>query len=590
MLSASGENDRARHILLLLLVLAVVLLAYSGTLNYQFVLDDEPQIVANPLIQQARFVPYYFTINAWHQMVPDALANYYRPFFLLWLFLNYQVFGLNAAGWHLTTILVHLGVTALVYVLALKLQRRRDTALAAAVIFGFHPIHIQAVAWVAGVTESLVAAAILGSLISYINARERQSRLWMAASVLLCAASLLLKETGLATPLLIALYELLWAPANQSASPGRRVPNLLRALAPFLLVTAIYLVARVLVLHGFSHPAVNLPLTVLLLTMPSVLWFYLRMLLFPVGLSMYYDMPYVVTLSPTRFFLPLLVVAAIAWGLWTWVRKTGSRSVAFSAIMLATALLPVLNLRIFPPEEFVGDRFAYLASVGFALLAAEVIQAIPAGSATLFGAPALRTVAVVSVAAAMMAGIITQDIYWANNLLLYYRGVSVAPANNLPRMNLANEALARGMSDLAIRLYQQILRGDPNDWRTAYNLGYAYYRLGRYADAENLMVRAAALNPADPDVFYYIGVTRLRQQKWDEAEAPLRTAIQHDPRARGYRYSLGLVLEHQGRLAEALELFKAELAKQPGADPPRQRIAAVEQAMRMQKSEVKMQK
>lgn len=580
--SGAGASGRRRQVLLLLLVLAAVFLAYNATLGFQFVLDDEPQAVTNPLIREARFIPHYFTINAWYQMVPDELANYYRPLFLLWLFLNYQLFGGNAAGWHLTTVLVHLTATTMVYALAMKILRRRGAALAAAVVFGFHPVHIQAVAWVAGVTESLVATAILGTLVCYINARERKSGPWLAGALALYAVALLCKETGLAALLLVAAYEWIGPPEEPEAAArpwARRLGSALWACVPFFLLTALYMVARVRVLHGFSHPVVNLPLSVMALTMPSVLWFYLKVLLWPVGLSMYYDLGYVTGFSVTRFLLPLLAVAAAGVGLWLWWRKSGSRAVAFSAVMLAVALLPVLNLRIFPPDEFVGDRFAYLASAALALLAAAAIEAIPAGRATLFGAPAARTAAVMILAAVMMAAIASQDIYWADNLLLYYRGVSVAPGNNLARMNLANEVLARGLSDQAILLYQQALRRNPRDWQCAYNLGYAYYRLGKYAEAEQQMQRAAALNPGDADVAYYLGLSRMKQGKWNEATEPLRAAIQRDPRARGYRYSLGLVLEHQGKLPEALAMFKEELAKRPGAEPPRAHIVALEQRM-----------
>jgi tetratricopeptide (TPR) repeat protein len=218
--------------------------------------------------------------------------------------------------------------------------------------------------------------------------------------------------------------------------------------------------------------------------------------------------------------------------------------------------------------------------VAVALLAAEAIRAIPAGRMTLFGAPAVRTVAVLLLAALMTGGIVTQQIYWADNLLLYYRGVTVAPGNNLGRGNLANEALARGLAPQAIRLYQQVLRRNPGDWQCSYNLGYAYYRLGRYAEAEQQMERTARLNPSDADTAYYLGLSRLRQQKWQAAAGPLSAAIELDPRARGYRYALGLVLEHQGRWPEALALFQAELAKRPGAEPPQAHIAELEQRLR----------
>ena len=85
-----------------------------------------------------------------------GVGNYYRPLFLLWLRINDAVFGNQAWGWHLTTILAHVLATLLVYLLAWRLGIGRDVALLAALIFGLHPAHIEAVAWISGVTEPLL--------------------------------------------------------------------------------------------------------------------------------------------------------------------------------------------------------------------------------------------------------------------------------------------------------------------------------------------------------------------------------------------------------------------------------------------------
>jgi len=64
------------------------------------------------------------------------------------MYVNYAQFGPLSAWWHGSTLLMHLGVTALVYLLAARICRDRTTALIAAAVFGVHPVHIESVAWI----------------------------------------------------------------------------------------------------------------------------------------------------------------------------------------------------------------------------------------------------------------------------------------------------------------------------------------------------------------------------------------------------------------------------------------------------------
>ena len=128
---------RSSTALLLGGVLAASFLVYLGTLQFEFVYDDLGQIVTNPAVQSWKYFPLYFRTNVWMQQLP--VGNYYRPLFLAWLLINHTLFGLHPALWHLTTVLAHVGVTALVYALALRLTRDRRIALVAALVVWFAP-------------------------------------------------------------------------------------------------------------------------------------------------------------------------------------------------------------------------------------------------------------------------------------------------------------------------------------------------------------------------------------------------------------------------------------------------------------------
>src|SRR5579862_6470588 len=119
--SSSGAKTRPVDSIRLAGVLALTALSFASSLRFQFVYDDQGDIVENPLIQSWRFVPQYFKGHVWQQMAPNSLGNYYRPLNILWFRLNDALFGLRPAGWHATAILLNVLATLLAYLVAREL-------------------------------------------------------------------------------------------------------------------------------------------------------------------------------------------------------------------------------------------------------------------------------------------------------------------------------------------------------------------------------------------------------------------------------------------------------------------------------------
>ena len=574
----------ASNHLAIVLVLTITFVAYVGTISYQFVYDDIGQIVENPSIKSWDFVPRYFTEHVWIHQGPQVPGNYYRPVFMIWMFVGYLLFGLNAAWWHLTTILVHVCVTLMVYMLARRLLKDQWTAWITALIFGLHPVHIEAVAWVAGVTEPLLALFLIPAFLFYLNWREsasstadqltakRNRRKWLAASLAFYAVAVFEKETALVLPMLIFVYEWIYNTGeSQKVSFAARARNGIKVAAPYLALSVVYLAARTIVLKGLGHTITPLPLATIVLTWPSLLWTYLKLLVWPVGLSVYYDTPYVTSPGVGNLVLPLLAIAVVAGFLWMWSRK--DKVVAFASALLVLPMLPLLNLSVFLPGEIVHDRYLYLPSIGFSILVALALKRIGSGQARLFGQPAVQVVAVIILTVLLGITTAAQNSYWASDLLLYYRGVTIAPNNDIAKNNLATEMDRREMYDEAIGLYQQVLAHNPNYWLASYNLGCMYYKLGRYEEAEMYLVRSLELHQLDADQFTRLALVRMKTGRLDEAAGLLRHAIEMRPNAVGYHYALGIILKQKGDTQGAINEFEAELVNNPDQAAARGQIA-----------------
>ena len=582
--SHNQQTDRSPSSRLLFgIVLAVTFAVYAQTLTFQFVHDDVGQIVENPAVQSWHYLSQYFTAQVWAGVSPEILGNYYRPLFLIWLRINDALFGMRPWAWHLTTLLIHLAVTCLVYLLARRILRDHVTALLAALIFGIHPVHIEAVAWVSGVTEPLLALLLIPAFLLYLKKREQpeKSQTWMTLSLVFYALAMLEKETALALPVIIFCYE--WIQRREAAELTTRGALLHRALfalrstLPYLFVIPFYALIRVHALKAFSYVITAMPLSTVVLTWPSLLWFWVKHLFWPVGLSTFYDLPAVTEPNLRNFTLPLLGVVVVATGLLLGAQR--HREVALAAVWLVLPLLPLLDIRVFVKNDFAHDRYLYLPSIGFAIIVAFALRRLPLPGATVKGLPAVPAVSALLLTPLLGFATIWQSFYFADSLSFYQHNVASAPHNSIAKTNLATLFSKQGKYGPAIELYEQVLSRDPNDWHANYNLGFTYYRLGNLEAAEHYLLTAIQIKPTNPDEYLYLGMARFKLGRAEEAAAAIRRAIRIRPQAFGYHFALGIVLKTRGDLSGALQQFREELVLNPEETAAREQMEEIRRVL-----------
>jgi tetratricopeptide (TPR) repeat protein len=577
-LSIAPLSDRVTN-LALGLILGVVFLSYLDTLWFKFVLDDRFQIEDNAWLRSWRYLPRYFTGDVWSFMHPTFPGNLYRPLFLLWFRLQYLAFGLNPWGWHFCTILAHVGVTVLVYYLAVRLLQDRRAALFATLIFGLHPVHVEAVAWVSGVTEPMLALFVIASFLCYLHRRtdHLHERAYLVASLVLYALAMLAKETALVLPVIIFASELIWSgPAGGFRWRAwlQRGWAALAVVAPYIGLSVAYFVVRVVALHGFQNPREFHSFFSMVLTWPTVIWFYIRHMVWPVGMGPFYDMDYVTHPNIRNVLLPSLVVLLIAAGLSYLV--TRSQKTALAALWLVLPILPVLNLRVFSEGHFVHDRYLYLPSVGFAMLVGMGLCRLQIGSARLLGQPALQVGLAAVLALALATGITEETAYFADPMTFYTRASTMSANGEGAQTNLAGVLGEHGHLDEAIKIYEKVLPIQPNNCDVNYNLGYAYYLSGRLPEADRLLSRAVELGPNHPDAFFYLGLTKLKLGDINAAAADVQRAIAIRPDVGHYHFALGVILKLQGNLPGALSEFHQELDLNPDNTSARQQVEEIE--------------
>lgn len=277
---------------------------------------------------------------------------YYRPLVTASFALDHAVYGLTPWGFHLTNVLLHGANACLVLLLVRRIVPAAGIsgALAAALLFAAHPVHPNAVGWVAARSDLLVGLATLGMLVCFARAERSRGTPAYLGAILLFAAALASKESGaVAVGLAFAL------PSRWS---WRR--RLLR-LAPCVGLLIAYAAIRWAVLvPGLDLHAGR---TVGLGGVVASLVAQLGQVVNPAG--DWHDL---------RFTLPLLAfVPAVA----TLFRREGRRVWLFAIAMVVLGLLPVVPIQgNLSPTLFSGfSRYWYLPVVGLALPAALAVGA-----------------------------------------------------------------------------------------------------------------------------------------------------------------------------------------------------------------------
>lgn len=571
------NSDRQRTWLALIFVAAVTFVLYCGTLSFEFVWDDGDQIINNPLIRSWHSLPRIFGSDLWFHTIHNQF--YYRPLFVAWEILNFKVFGLKPWGWHLTTVLLHVLASCAVYWLARSLKIDHWTAVVAALIFGVHPIHVECASWISAGSDSMVAIFYIFAFIAYLRSRDQQSgarHRWQILSFVLLACALLTKEMAITFSLLVAVYE--WLDRKDlSVSVLSQVRTSIRAAMPYLIITGGYFFLRRMALHGSAQLDPAYTSLDVILTLPLVLFTYLKLLFFPRGVTVGYYVPYVTSLDSRSFVFPVLALLAVTVLVWFWSSRKKDLKIGFVVSWLVLGLIPVLYIRLFAPGAGVRDRYIYLPSVGFALLIAVAIRSLRLRNGN--GSRWVQIAAGAVLTIGLFAGSLLQQVYWASDLLLFYRAYSLFPHNNEGMaINLADALTKRREYGRAIPLLKQVVEENPNSGTAHAVLAKAYVRAGQSQDARKELDEALRISPEllhapkdKSDVANLYGELR----EYQKALSLYNEVLQEEPDFYDALYNGGLTHLLAGDDNKAEELFLHAAAVAPNMDAPNYHLGRI---------------
>jgi tetratricopeptide (TPR) repeat protein len=356
----SFVDPRRSLLIFILLLLTVNLFIFLPSMSGDFVWDDKYFISENSNLLGARFLQDFwrspfggFSGTDDNSLRVDRGRQFFRPLTSLSYWLDFKLWGLNAAAFHLTNIILQVINSILLLFILLRIGLGPAVAFSGALLFSVFPPHFENVAWISGRTDLLSFLFAALSVLSFLNFLNKKRPAWLFFSAFFFLGGLLAKENILLLPVLY--LAVLW----------RRRPkmmDLLLASCPFALSAAVWLFLRSM---AFGHGAPTLSGRSIL-DLFSTIGFYTARLVIPFGLTVTVDSASVFA-NPVYTALGVLIAALFAVSIILLLDR--KRRMIDAPLLLAAAVLFMLpSIAVIFSSlslSLVAWRFLYLPSAVF---------------------------------------------------------------------------------------------------------------------------------------------------------------------------------------------------------------------------------
>src|SRR5260221_1021124 len=307
-------------------------------------------------------VPKYFT---------QASGFFYRPLPKMLMLLFYSVFSFQPQGYHVVSLILHSCMGVGIYILSKIIFKNRLWAFFIAVIFLFLPVHGENIFWISSLSIQLSSVFILFGLIAYLKSQMQsswKSKIAFLWSIIFSILALLSYELAIVIPLLFCIANIFVF--------GKVTLKVLLRLIPFVVLDITYVILRVVTHALNSGGDYSYSIPHLLPNVFGNLLGYLGLFVFGEGwLPLYTNLRIMLKVHVALVVIVLLCAILISifviWKkkIWkTW--KLKNNILFFSCSFMGISLLPYLGL------GNIAERYGYLASVGFVMLACVIAQKI----------------------------------------------------------------------------------------------------------------------------------------------------------------------------------------------------------------------
>jgi tetratricopeptide (TPR) repeat protein len=577
---AGFDKKRGAIAACLLLALTTLLLYLPATRNGFVNLDDNEYIIDNTHVTSG----ITWAGIVWAFRITGYASNWHP---LTWLShaLDCQLYGLNPAGHHLTSVLLHVVDSVLVLLLFRQMTGSLWRSLYVAALFAWHPLHVESVAWASERKDVLSTFFWLLTTMAYVryvhetnqalnpppnlepkpSRRPQRWRFYILALVLF-ALGLMSKPMLVTLPCTLLLLDF-WplrrtsarlAPEEQPALLSLPWTRLILEKIPFfLLAFAASLITYSVQQHAGAVSSLEEVSLARRAGNAAVAYLqYVLKVIWPSHLAALYPYPrhqsIILILIALVFLLVCSGLALLA---------TKRRPYLFTGwFWFLGTLVPTIGL-VQVGSQAMADRYMYIPSIGFFALVVWGLRDF-LHACTSAGRSMAAAAGIVSLLA-FLVGTSFQIATWHDSEKLYRHAIESTADNYIAYNGLGGALDAENHSDEALTCFYRSVEINPRYPEGQYNLGTALLRQGRLDEAINHLNTVLKENPDYAAARNNLGKAFMMQGNLDQAAVQFSKAIQSDPNYAQACYNLGTILMAQSRPQEAAAQFSRAIELKP---------------------------
>lgn len=552
---------------------------YWNTFNNAFQFDDELVIVNN---QES--IKNIFNIN--------YILSESRPLLYFSLAINYYFGELNVVGYHIVNLLIHLAVSVLVFFLAKRISyyfenKNIETVyqsytkflpLFTALLFAVHPINTQTVNYISARSSSLCVFFYLLSLLLFIQYKEIdcdnqynqkyiRRRLYYTGSITAFILALAAREMAVILPLIIIFYDFIFYDTEEITHKNSK-NSIIKRYRLYHLPFWIIIVAG-LIKNGL--PSIVVPISTNLIMACKSYIYYLKLLLFPVGLSIDHYFPVTASYKTASSLIALLLVFTLITTNVIFFKKM--KIVSFSIFLYFIALLPTSSVLLVNPGSVVtmiGEHRIYASSIAFSILLPLLIIYLSTYSEIFFSIKSnkmragssskmIQLIILVPILITFSVITVNRNYKWKNEVTLWSSAVKHYPQKFKAQYNLGFAYTRKEMWEESILPYTEALKLNNMDAETHNNLGISYNKTGEIDKAIIEFEKAVELNSNYYDAYFNLANVYQEKGFLDRSIIAYQKSIELKPDNAIAVYNLGSIFLITKELDKAAVMFNKVL-------------------------------
>lgn len=536
----------------------VTFLAFFPVLKNGFInLDDNVYIYNHPLVTAP------FSISGLIDIFSTYAVGNYHPLTMLLLHLIHTVFGAEPGAFHFFSLAFHVGSVVVLFYFIHRLTLKPLAAFGVALLFGVHPLHVEAVAWASSFKDVLYTFFYLCALLTYLLYIKEKKKDYLLYTGVFFLLSVLSKGMAVTLPVALLLIDVYTASSKTWNWKIFSAKALAKEKWPFWAASVVFGVIALVAQKSSgaintTNSDVNFSAFEKWIAIPSyALVGYLQKLILPVQLSAFYTYP-----SKVSLIYPLIAMALLALLVW---RFRFSKPVMFGSLFFLVNIILVLQF-IPVGGALMADRYTYLSMVGmFFIVAVTVAEQFENGTRTV-----RQLIGGTSVAILITLAFLTysRTKVWRDSKKLWYSALHQNPDNYFVHGGMGDLYLQEANADSALFHLRAALYIFPYNAPALHSSMASAYLLANQLDSAIIHSNEALKhNTALTKAYETRGEAFLRKQLPVEAMNDFHQALKLSPSdIPGIYLNMGVAYGQTNQVDSAIMFFSKSIEVSNASD------------------------